>query len=345
MCPIDKEKKVNEKIKIITDSGQKAEAMAPVIISASRSTDIPAFYTGWFMNRLKAGYCVWQNPFNRQPSYIAFKNTKAVVFWSKNPKPLMPYLDELDERGMHYYFQFTLNQYDQERFEPNVPSLEKRIETFLELSEKIGREKVIWRFDPLIMTDKIGVGELLRKVEEIGNRLNGYTEKLVFSFADISYMYKKVENNLNRLHIPYREFTPSTMTEFAAGLQELNKKWKFTLATCAEPIDLKAYGVAHNCCIDGELMKRLFAEDADFVYYLTYGKPPEKNVLFPLETSRKEVGLKDKGQRKLCGCIISKDIGMYNTCPHFCVYCYANASPKAVQKNRMLYRDNKESII
>lgn len=336
---------MSNKIKIITDGGGEAEALAPRIISASRSTDIPAFYAGWFMKRLKAGYCVWYNPFNRQPSYVAFKNTKAVVFWSKNPKPLMPYLDELDERGMHYYFQFTLNEYEKEQFEPNVPPLEKRIETFQQLSEKIGREKVIWRFDPLIMTDKIGIDELLRKVEDIGNRLKGYTEKMVFSFADIGNIYKKVENNLNRLHIPYREFTAHTMIEFAAGLQELNKKWNFTLATCAEQIDLESYGIAHNRCIDGELMKRIFAEDVDFVHYLSYGKPPEKNVLFPAATPPQKVDMKDKGQRKCCGCMISKDIGMYNTCPHFCVYCYANTSPKTVERNRRLYREDKESII
>src|SRR5215469_4158622 len=120
---------MNDKIKIITDSGEQVEAQAPIIISASRSTDIPAFYAKWFVNRLKAGYCVWYNPFNQQPMYVSLKNAKAVVFWSKNPKPLIPYLHELDERGIHYYFQFTLNDYDREQFEPNVPSVEKRIET------------------------------------------------------------------------------------------------------------------------------------------------------------------------------------------------------------------------
>ena len=314
---------MNDKIKIITDSGAQVEAQAPIIISASRSTDIPAFYAKWFINRLKAGYCVWYNPFNRQPMYVAFKNAKAVVFWSKNPKPLIPYLHELDERGIHYYFQFTLNEYDTEQFEPNVPSVEKLIDTFKELSEKFGKEKVIWRFDPLVMTDKIGVDELLHKVENIGNQLKGHTEKLVFSFVDI---YKKVKNNLKRLNIHYQEFTPQAMNEFAKGLCELNKNWKFSLATCAEEINLEQYGIAHNRCIDGELMKRIFAKDENFVYYLSYGKFPEKHALFSVESPEIPKNLKDKGQRKFCGCMISKDIGMYNTCPHFCVYCYANTS-------------------
>ena len=336
---------MNDKIQIITDSGEQVEAQAPIIISVSRSTDIPAFYAKWFINRLKAGYCVWYNPFNQQPMYVSFKNTKAVVFWSKNPKPLIPYLNELDERDIHYYFQFTLNDYYKEQLEPNVPSVEKRIETFKELSKKIGKEKVIWRFDPLLMTDKIGIDELLQKVENIGNQLKGHTEKLVFSFADIGNVYKKVENNLKRLNINYREFTSQTMNEFATGLCELNRNWHFSLATCAEEIDFDKYGIEHNRCIDGKLMKRIFAKDTDFVYYLSYGKMPDKNSLFPMEVPKKEVNLKDKGQRKICGCVISKDIGMYNTCPHNCVYCYANTSKETVEKNRKVYMDDKESII
>ena len=336
---------MNYTVQITTDTGEQIEAQAPVIISASRSTDIPAFYAKWFINRLKAGYCIWYNPFSQQPMYVAFKNTRAVVFWSKNPKPLIPYLHELNERSIHYYFQFTLNDYDNEKLEPNVPSVEKRIETFQELSEIIGKEKVIWRFDPLVITDKAGIDKLLEKIENIGNQLKGYTEKLVFSFADIGNIYKKVENNLRRLNINYQEFTQRTMIEFATKLHELNGNWHFSLATCAEEIDLEQYGIEHNHCIDGELMKRIFSEDTDFVYYLSCGRFPEKTSLFPVEMPGKQANLKDKGQRKICGCMISKDIGMYNTCPHFCVYCYANTSKEAVEKNRKFYTEDKESII
>jgi DNA repair photolyase len=336
---------MNNKIKITIDSGEQVEAQAPIILSASRSTDIPAFYAKWFINRIKAGYCVWCNPFNQQPMYVSFKKAKAIVFWTKNPQPLIKYLHELDERGIHYYFQFTLNDYDKENFEPNVPSVEKRIEIFKELSEKIGKKKVIWRFDPLIMTNKIGVEELLKKVENIGNQLKGHTEKLVFSFADIGSIYKKVENNLKRLNINHIEFTTQTMNEFATGIQKLNENWQFSIGTCAEELDLERYGIEHNRCIDGELMKRIFFDDADFVYYLSYGKLPEKNLLFPVEPPKKEANLKDKGQRKFCGCMISKDIGMYNTCPHFCAYCYANTSKETVERNRKFYTENGECII
>ena len=120
---------------IIRDNGEVVEGVAPVIISASRSTDIPAFFARWFINRLAKGYCVWYNPFNQQPMYISFKNTKAVVFWTKNPEPIIQYLPELDAKGIHYYFQYTLNDYEVEGFEPNVRPLEERIETFKNLSK------------------------------------------------------------------------------------------------------------------------------------------------------------------------------------------------------------------
>ena len=144
-----------DKTFITTDDGKQVEATAPVIISASRSTDIPAFYAKWFFNRLAKGYCVWYNPFNQQPMYVSFKKCKVVVFWTKNPAPIIPYLPELDKRGIHYYFQVTLNDYEQEGFEPNVPSVKSRIATFRLLSELIGKERVIWRFDPLIVTPQL----------------------------------------------------------------------------------------------------------------------------------------------------------------------------------------------
>ena len=180
---------------ITTDSGEQVEALAPIIISASRSTDIPAFYAKWFFNRLAKGYCVWYNPFNRRKMYVSFERCKAIVFWTKNPKLILPYLHELDRRGIHYYFQFTLNDYVSEGFEPNVPSVTQRVETFRELSEMIGKERVIWRFDPLIMTPSITPRVLLSRIWKIGNLLKGYTDKLVFSFVDVK-AYRKVQNNL-----------------------------------------------------------------------------------------------------------------------------------------------------
>ena len=346
-----------DKTYITTDDGKQVEATAPVIISASRSTDIPAFYAKWFFNRLAKGYCMWYNPFNQKPMYISFKNCKVIVFWTKNPAPIIPYLPELDKRGIHYYFQVTLNDYEKEGFEPNVPSVAERIETFKKLSTLIGMEKVIWRFDPLIVTPQLTPRMLLTKIWHIGNELKGYTDKLVFSFVDVK-AYRKVQNNLvketsyyTKDNVEKAEMNEAQRTEVVEGLVKLRDIWKqngwsLELATCAEEVDLEEYGIEHNRCVDGELMKRIFADDKELVYYLHTGKLPEKDMFGEIPPVPQEVkDLKDKGQRKICGCMISKDIGMYNTCRHFCVYCYANTSKEAVLKNKDKHNDESESII
>ena len=348
---------MNEKVKIIRDTGEVVEGVAPVIISASRSTDIPAFFARWFINRLAKGYCVWYNPFNQQPMYISFKNTKAVVFWTKNPEPLIKYLPELDARGIHYYFQYTLNDYEAEGFEPNVASLNQRIETFKKLSDLIGKEKVIWRFDPLILSDQLTPRKLLQKIFHIGNRLKGYTDKLVFSFVDVR-AYRKVQNNMvketslyDKDNVTSAEPDGALREELVLGLSKLRDHWKsegweIELATCGEDVDLEKYNISHNRCIDGELMERIFPDDQELICYLRTGKLPEPDLFGGnLEIPPKTKNLKDKGQRKACGCMISKDIGMYNTCRHFCVYCYANTSRELVEKNKLKHNENSESII
>ena len=344
---------------IINDKGERVEATAPVIISASRSTDIPAFYAKWFFNRLAKGYCAWYNPFNQQKMYISFSKCKVVVFWTKNPKPIIPYLHILDEMGIHYYFQVTLNDYVNEGFEPNVPSVEQRVKTFKQLSDMVGKEKVIWRFDPLIVTPEITPRTLLAKVWKVGNMLKGYTDKLVFSFVDV-LAYRKVQSNLikeigcfTKDNVESSELTQSQKTEIVDGLVKLRDIWKeqgwnISLATCAEDLDLEQYGIEHNRCIDGELMKKLFSDDEDFIYYLNTGYLPERDMFGQLSKPHKikdAKGMKDKGQRKVCGCMISKDIGMYNTCKHFCVYCYANTSKECVLENNKLHSDESESLL
>jgi len=339
-----------EKAEIKNCEGENQTGIAPLIISASRSTDIPAFYSEWFANRLKAGYCKWINPFNRKPQYVSFEKCRFVVFWSKNPAPMIPYLDLLDGKGIGWYFQFTVNDYGAEGFEPNVPKLDERIETFAMLSEKAGKERVIWRFDPLILTDKLQPSDLLRKIERIGNQIHSYTEKLVISFADISN-YAKVKRNLGAAGVNWQEFSPEAIEEIAATVSSLAEGWGLDVATCGESADLEKYRILHNRCIDDELMMRISATDQMLADFLGYG--PEQGSLFPNQPIRKvginaEDGqhpLKDKGQRKECGCIVSKDIGQYNTCEHLCIYCYANTSAQIVQKNRNLISANSESII
>ena len=289
-------------------------AQTPLIVSASRATDIPAFYADWFFHRLEKGYIRWRNPFSGQDIYVSFANTRFIVFWSKNPEPLLPYLSVLKERGIGCYIQYTVNDYEAGGLEPNVPSLVQRIDTFRRLVDTLGSGTVVWRFDPLILTDKINIDTLLEKIAHIADALVGHTEKLVFSFADIN-SYKKVSRNLRLSGINYREWYEGSMREFASRLSTLNRdNWNFRLATCAERIDLSEYGIEHNRCIDPELISRLTPHDAIL-----------QNFLYNAKT--------DTGQRKACGCILSKDIGAYSTCPHGCLYCYANTSPASAFAN------------
>jgi hypothetical protein len=317
--------------------GREVSASCPVIVSASRATDIPAFFSQWFSNRLREGYMHWTNPFNaNQAQYVSFKRTRVIVFWSKNPKPLLRYLPQVDAAGINYYFQFTVNDYEEEGLEPNVAPLAKRVEVFKRLSDQIGPERVVWRFDPLLLSETMTLDVLLHRIERVASMLRDHTRQLVISFADIS-MYKKVRNNLGCQPHAYREFAPEMMRAFASDLANISRDWGLRVSTCAETIDLEQYGIIHSRCIDDDLMINLFKNDSELMTFLGY-----ESDLFSDGT---RAYLKDKGQRKECGCIVSKDIGMYNTCHHLCAYCYANSSAKFVENNLGKHDPKSESII
>ena len=324
---------------VVLAEGMSVSASCPVVVSASRSTDIPAFFPKWFSNSLQRGYIRRVNPFNRKPEYISFSATRAIVFWSKNPRPLIPFLPELEEHGINYYFQFTLNNYEKEGLEPGVPPLAQRIETFCRLSKRLGRKRVIWRFDPLILTDSLTIDHLLERVAGVAEQIKTFTERLVISFADIA-IYAKVRNNLARANIHCHEFTPDRMLELAQRLQVLNREWGLKIATCAEALDLEPYGIEHNRCIDDRLMIDLFSHDRLLMEFLGH-----ERSLAGLNGGMLKPRMKDKGQRQECGCIVSKDIGMYDTCSHLCAYCYANTSRKAVESNLQRHRSGSDAIV
>ena len=335
------------------ENGEMVMMQTPQIVSASRSTDIPAFYADWFFHRLEKGYCAWTNPFNGIRSYVSFKNTRFIVFWSKNPKPLLPYLGKLKNKGIGCYIQYSLNDYEEERLELGVPKLQGRIETFKTLVDKLGKGHVVWRFDPLVLTDQIDIEKLLIKIKNIGDQLKGYTEKLVFSFADIT-IYNKVKKNLEDNQVRYREWTAEDMTCFAKRLVKMNKErnWNYELATCAEAIDLE--GVGHNHCIDDKLIIRFAYQDGELMNFLKvkFLLMPEPDLFenveqIPADAIALPNGMyaihgsnKDSGQRKFCGCINAKDIGQYNTCIHGCEYCYANTSKQSAAANFKSHRNN-----
>lgn len=277
-----------------------------MILSVSRRTDIPAFYSEWFYRRLQEGFIYVRNPMNpRQVSRIDLSPgvVDCIVFWTKNAAPMLERLDELKEYA--YYFQFTINDYGREA-EPHVPELSRRLETFMRLSEKIGRERVIWRYDPILFSDQYTPESHLKSFEKIASAIGKYTEKCVFSFVDI-YPSKNI-GSLKRLN--FRQPSPEELDGFAGELSRIGKRSGLVLATCAEAVDLSRHGIGHNSCIDKALIERITG--------------------VPLKVG-------GDGQREHCGCVKCDDIGSYDTCPHGCVYCYANFRPNIVSGRRNAY--------
>ncbi len=278
-----------------------------MILSVSRRTDIPNYYSEWFFNRIKAGFVYVRNPMNpHQVSKIDItpEVVDCIVFWTKNPEPMISRLDEL--ASYDYYFQFTLTGYGKD-IECNVPhKKEKMIPIFQELSKKIGMQRVIWRYDPIIFTKKYTQEYHLKAFEQIAAALKGYTEKCVISFVDV---YAKNKKNMQMLDL--YEADKTELSEFAKKISRIAGKNGLTVGSCAESIDLADCNIEHNCCIDKALIESIIG-------------------------CRIKVE-KDKNQRPECGCMESVDIGTYNTCKNGCKYCYANYSEESVIKNCSKY--------
>lgn len=314
------------------------QGIAPSVISASRATDIPAFYGSWFMERLRAGYCAWKNPFNaRQTQFVSFSRCRCLVFWTKNPRPFFPYLAEIQARGYAFYFQYTLNDYEAEGLEPHLPPLAERIAAFCELSDRLGRERVLWRFDPLLLGPKLPAAALLDRLDQLGERLAPYTEKLAFSFLD---MYTSTRRGLMRVGAGFRPPSQEEEDELCQGIAERRKRWPkpVTVAACCEGAALARNanaGIERNACVDGALISRI-SQTSQF---------SQTSGIWPGIPPGELRSGKDTGQRNACACTPSKDIGAYATCPHLCAYCYANRSEKTVSANLERIRPGTETLL
>lgn len=314
------------------------DAIAPLIISASRATDIPAFYGDWFMERLKRGYVTWTSPFDGRVFPVSFARARVFVFWSKNPRPFLPAFKELIGEGRQFILLYTLNEYTDEGLEPGVPPLGDRVRTFIELSSLIGRGRLTWRFDPLLLGDTVTVEDLLCRIGNIGDQIAPHAGRLVISFIDIE-KYPKVRRNLAAAGVSgIREFCGEEIRQLASGLSQLNEEWNLEIQVCGERVDLSHYGISRGECISFDLLAREFSQDPALMAFL---RP--QNGSDPPEKRKRE--LKDPGQRGWCGCMVSKDIGRYSTCIHGCRYCYATSSPERAEKNYRRYCDLKKQGI
>jgi hypothetical protein len=272
-----------------------------MIVSASRRTDIPAYYGEWFINRLKEKYALVRNPFNH--SYVSRINLleneiDCIVFWTKNSAPFIEWLQYIN---IPYYFLFTITGYDKD-LERSIPGKELMIDAFINLSSKCGRERVIWRYDPVVLTDKYTAEWHIRNFSGLAEKLHPYTGKCIFSFLHI---YAKCKNNLR--NAGSREITDSEKIFLGKEMGQIALSCHIELESCATETDLSVFGIKKGGCINKSIIENITGAD--------------------LKVS------KDKNQRKYCGCVESVDIGSYNTCPGNCLYCYANSGFENAWKN------------
>jgi len=295
-----------------------------MIISASRRTDIPSFYAQWFINRVRDGYCTVPNPFNaKQVSRISLlpEDLDVIVFWTRNPRPLFPYLDELDQRGYRYYFQYTLLGYPAQ-IDPHSPPGTAAVATFQALAARVGPQRVIWRYDPLVFSKLTGAGYHAENYARLAEALKGATHRSVVSLVD---MYAKTRKRITRLNqdgLEIREYQGAPSQPFDDLMNDFVQaahQNELTIQSCAEDIDLSVYGIQPGKCIDDQYIEATFGLQVDH--------------------------RKDPGQRKACGCVVSKDIGMNDSSLFGCPYCYATTNFERARHNHAQHDPTSPSLL
>lgn len=281
-----------------------------MILFASGRTDIPAFYSNWFINRVKAGFVDVRNPFNQKlVSRIYFSDVDMIMFCSKNPLPM---INKLDILKVPVLFHVTITPYSKD-VEPNIPDKRLIIEGVKKLSLVLGIDNVVVRYDPIFLSDKYNVDYHIKAFDKLCKNLNGYVNKIIVSFMD---EYKNVRSNKNILK--YRAFTREDYKKIGEAFSKSAHDNGMSVQTCFEDEDLTQYGFVKGECLSHEL-----------AYILTGKKFKSSNV-------RKE---------KKCECVQMVDIGDYNSCMHMCKYCYANYDEKAVSSNFERHDDNSSLLI
>ena len=284
-----------------------------MIINTGQRTDIPAFYSKWFINRIKEGYVLVRNPYypKNVTKFILNPDVVDVIgFCTKNPRPMFNYLDLIKEYGQFWYISITGFERD---LEPNVPPIDQVIEDFKYLSNKIGKNAIAWRYTPIIINDKYTKERHIKTFEYIAKSLSGYTNLVTYGFVDI---YAKLEKN----HPEIKDTDDETKTEITKEFLKIAKKYNMNLRLCSKEKWLEQYGVDIKGCM------RL--ED--------YENSINKNL---------NIKKRMDARKGYCACLLSNDIGMYNSCPHLCTYCYANGNKNMVINNYKLHDENSPLLI
>lgn len=284
-----------------------------MIINTGQRTDIPAFYSKWFINRIKEGYVLVRNPY--YPTIVTkFLLNPDVVdvigFCTKNPRPMFPYLDELKDFGQFWYVSITGFGKD---LEPNVPPIDQVIEDFKFLSNKVGRNAIGWRYTPIIVNNKYTKEYHIKMFEHIASKLDGYASLVAFGFVDI---YPKLEKN----HPEIKDTDDETKIEIAKAFIEIAKKYHMDLRLCSKEKWLANYGIDIDGCM------RV--------------KDYENSI-----NSKLDIKQKMEARKNYCACYLSNDIGSYNSCMHLCKYCYANGNEMTIRKNYKEHDDNSPLLI
>lgn len=283
-----------------------------MIISASRRTDIPCFYSEWFLQRLQAGYVLTRNPMNySQVSRVSLSKdvVDCIVFWTKDATNMLDKLKYIDEMGYRYCFQYTITPYGPD-IEQNLQPKDKIIDNFRYLSSLIGRHRMLWRYDPIIVNENYTIDYHKESFEKMCESLSAYTDRVIFSFVDL---YAKI-----RLR-GIQEISLETMEVLAEAIGATARKYGIEVQSCCEDYDLTTFGIHQGGCIDPSVIEKVCG-------YKLNLKP-------------------DKGQRKNCNCIESIDIGAYNTCLNGCVYCYANLNDKTTKLNYRSHNTSAEFLL
>lgn len=283
-----------------------------MIINTGCRTDIPAFYSKWLMNRIKEGYVLVRNPYyqSQVTKYsLSPKVVDCLAFCTKNPEPMLKYLDELDIYKQYWFV--TITPYGKD-IEPAVPEKSDVIESFKKLSNRIGTDSVGWRYDPIFINKNFNVKAHIESFENMAKQLNGYTHNCTISFLDL---YEKVKRNAPDLKPP----TIEEQIETAKAFSKIGKENGIVIHSCCERNFLANYGLKCNGCMSKEIVEQSIG----------CGLTPPKV----------------KGIRQECNCLMGNDIGAYNTCGHFCEYCYANANKELVIESMKRHDDNSPFLI